>query len=139
MEVCDGSAILAYAVTCSEVRQLRNEEAVSDAEAMERWLGDRGKSNFEKMWILFRLPRFGTRMCFAPRKKRTQRFVQLAIRNSWLSSLLASLARVMGHESFHLATTLQRFLADGRIYLNKSGHMLYCWQNVAGDNRPCQT
>ena len=29
--------------------------------------------------------------------------------------------------------------ADGRIYLNKSGHMLYCWQNVAGDNRPCQT
>ena len=46
MEVCDGSAILAYAVTCSEVRQLRNEEAVSDAEAIERWLGDRGKSNF---------------------------------------------------------------------------------------------
>ena len=29
--------------------------------------------------------------------------------------------------------------ADGRIYLNKSGHMLYCWQNVAGDNSPCQT
>ena len=70
MEVCDGSAILAYAVTCSEVRQLRNEEAVSDAEAMERWLGDRGKSNFEKMWILFRLPRFGTRMCFAPCNKK---------------------------------------------------------------------
>ena len=46
-------------------------------------------------------------------KKRTQRFVQLAIRNSWLSSLLASLAQVMGHESFHLATTLQRFAADG--------------------------
>ena len=57
MDVCDGGTVLAfalddmyvcmYAVTCSEVRQLRDEEAVSEAEAMERWLDDRGQSNFE--------------------------------------------------------------------------------------------
>ncbi len=42
-------------------------------------------------------------------KNLTQRFVQLAVRNSWLSSLLASLAWVMGHRSLHLATAPQRF------------------------------
>jgi hypothetical protein len=51
MERCNGDAILAYAVTCSAVRQRRNEEAISDAEAMVRWLGDRGKSNFEKFFV----------------------------------------------------------------------------------------
>ena len=45
MELCDGGAVLAFAldgihdVTCSEVRQLRDEEAASEAEALERWLG----------------------------------------------------------------------------------------------------
>ncbi len=45
MELCDGDAVLAFAldymhgVTCSEVRQLRDEEAASEAEALERWLG----------------------------------------------------------------------------------------------------
>jgi hypothetical protein len=34
-------------------------------------------------------------MCIAPPNP-TQRFVQLAVRNSWLTSLLARLARVMG-------------------------------------------
>ena len=44
MELCDGGAVLAFAldgihgVTCSEVRQLRDEEAASEAEALERWL-----------------------------------------------------------------------------------------------------
>jgi len=37
-------------VTCSEVRQLRYEEAASEAEALERWLADGGKLNFEKTW-----------------------------------------------------------------------------------------
>jgi hypothetical protein len=55
MNLCDGGAILAFAldgmhgVTCSEVRQLRDDEAASEAEAMERWLDDGGKSNFEKI------------------------------------------------------------------------------------------
>ena len=45
MELCDGGVVLAFAldyihgVTCSEVRQLRDEEAASEAEALERWLG----------------------------------------------------------------------------------------------------
>jgi hypothetical protein len=57
MDLCDGGAVLAFAldgvhgVTCSAVRQLRDEEAVSEAEAMERWLDDRGKSNFEKIFF----------------------------------------------------------------------------------------
>jgi hypothetical protein len=48
MDLCDGGAVLAFAldgmhgVTCSEVRQLRDEEAASEAEAMERWLDDGG-------------------------------------------------------------------------------------------------
>lgn len=37
-------------VTGSAVRQLRDVEAASEAEAMERWLGDSGKSNFEKIF-----------------------------------------------------------------------------------------
>ncbi len=45
-------------------------------------------------------------------KNLTKRFVQLAVRNSWLSSPLASLAWVMGHRSLHLATAPQRFAAD---------------------------
>ena len=39
-----------HGVTCSEVRQLRDEEAASEAEALERWLADGGKLNFEKTW-----------------------------------------------------------------------------------------
>jgi hypothetical protein len=39
----------------------------------------------------------------------TRQRIQLADRESWLSSLLAKLARVMGHGSLHLATTRQRF------------------------------
>jgi len=41
MELCDGSAVLAFtldgihSVTCSEIWQLRDEEAASEAEAME--------------------------------------------------------------------------------------------------------
>lgn len=56
MDLCDCGVVLAFAldgvhgVTCSAVRQLRDEEAVSEAEVMERWLDDRGKSNFEKIW-----------------------------------------------------------------------------------------
>jgi hypothetical protein len=62
MDLCDGAAVLAFAldgmhgVTCPEVRQLRDEEAASEAEAMERWLGDRGKSNFEKIFCFLQLP-----------------------------------------------------------------------------------
>ena len=58
MDLCDGGAVLAFAldgmhgVTCSEVRQLRDEEAASEAEAMERWLDDCGQSKFEKIWHL---------------------------------------------------------------------------------------
>ena len=58
MDLCDGGAVLAFAldgmhcVTCSEVRQLRDEEAASEAEAMERWLDDGGQSKFEKIWHL---------------------------------------------------------------------------------------
>jgi hypothetical protein len=54
MNLCDGGAVLAFAldgmhgVTCSEVRQLRDDEAASEAEAMERWLDDGGKSNFDE-------------------------------------------------------------------------------------------
>ncbi len=57
MDLCDCGAVLAFAldgmhgVTCSEVRQLRDEEAASEAEAMERWLDDGGKSNFEKFFF----------------------------------------------------------------------------------------
>jgi hypothetical protein len=56
MDLCDGGAVLTFSldgvhgVTCSEVRQLRDEEAASVAEALERWLEDGGKSNFEKSW-----------------------------------------------------------------------------------------
>jgi hypothetical protein len=56
MDFCDCGAALAfsldgvYGVTCSEVRQLRDVEAASEAEALERWLDDSGKSNFEKTW-----------------------------------------------------------------------------------------
>jgi hypothetical protein len=56
MDVCDCGAVLAFAldgmhgVTSSEVRQLRDEEAASEAEALERWLADGGKLNFEKTW-----------------------------------------------------------------------------------------
>jgi hypothetical protein len=56
MDFCDCGAVLAFAldymhgVTCSEVRQLRDEEAASEAEALERWLDDGGKLNFEKTW-----------------------------------------------------------------------------------------
>src|SRR5712692_6013807 len=39
----------------------------------------------------------------------TRRRIQLADRESWLSSLSAKLARVMGHGSLHLATAPQRF------------------------------
>ena len=56
MDLCDCGAVLAFAlddvhgVTCSDVRQPRDEEAASEAEAMERWLDDGGQSNFEKIW-----------------------------------------------------------------------------------------
>ena len=56
MDVCDRDAVLAFVldskhgVTCSEVRQLRDEEAASEAEVLERWLDDGGQSNFEKTW-----------------------------------------------------------------------------------------
>ncbi len=53
MDFCDCGAVLAFAldgVTCSAVRQLRDEEAASEAEALERWLADGGKLNFEKTW-----------------------------------------------------------------------------------------
>jgi hypothetical protein len=39
MDFCDWGAVLSFAldgVTCSEVRQLRDVEAVSEAEALER-------------------------------------------------------------------------------------------------------
>jgi hypothetical protein len=42
-------------------------------------------------------------------KNPTRRCVQLAVSNSWLSSLLASLERVMGHRSLLIATAPQRF------------------------------
>jgi hypothetical protein len=44
-------------------------------------------------------------------KNLTRRCVQLAVKNSWLPSLLASLARVMVHGSLHLATAPQKFPA----------------------------
>ena len=56
MELYSSSAVLAFpldglhSVACSGVRQLRDEEAASEAEALERWLADGGKSNFEKSW-----------------------------------------------------------------------------------------
>jgi hypothetical protein len=56
MDLCDDSAVPAFAlegmhgVTCSEVRQLRDQEAASEAEALERWLDDGGQLNFEKTW-----------------------------------------------------------------------------------------
>jgi hypothetical protein len=56
MDLCDGGAVLAFAldgmhgVTCSEVRQLLDQEAASEAEALERWLDDGGQLNFEKTW-----------------------------------------------------------------------------------------
>ena len=56
MDFCDGGAVLAFAldgvhgVTCSEVRQLQDVEAASEAEAMEQWLDDGGQLNFEKIW-----------------------------------------------------------------------------------------
>ena len=56
MDLCDGGAVLAFSldgmhgVTCTEVRQLRDEEAASEAEAIERWLDDGGKLNFERTW-----------------------------------------------------------------------------------------
>jgi hypothetical protein len=56
MDLCDYGVVLAFAldythgVTCSEVRQLRDVEAASEAEEKERWLDDGGKSNFEKTW-----------------------------------------------------------------------------------------
>ena len=56
MDFCDDGAVLAFAldsmhdVPCFEVQQLRDEEAASEAEALERWLDDGGKLNFEKTW-----------------------------------------------------------------------------------------
>jgi hypothetical protein len=56
MDFCDCEAALAFAldsmhgVTCSGVRKQRDEEAASEAEALERWLDDGGKLNFEKTW-----------------------------------------------------------------------------------------
>jgi len=56
MELWGGSAVLAFtldglhSVACSGVRKLRDEEAASEAEALERWLDDGGKLNFEKTW-----------------------------------------------------------------------------------------
>ena len=53
-------------------------------------------------------------MLHCPTKNPTRRFVQLAVRTSWLPSLLASLTRVMVHGSLHLAIAPQRFPA-GRL------------------------
>jgi hypothetical protein len=39
-----------HGVTCSEVRQLQDVEAASEAEALERWLADGGQLNLEKIW-----------------------------------------------------------------------------------------
>ena len=56
MDFCDDSAVLAFpldglhSVAYSGVRKLREEEAASEAEALERWLDDGGKLNFEKIW-----------------------------------------------------------------------------------------
>jgi hypothetical protein len=61
MDFCDCGAVLAFSldgvhgVTCSEVRQLRDEEAASEAEALERWLDDSGKLNFEKIFCFLQL------------------------------------------------------------------------------------
>ena len=44
-----------------------------------------------------------------PTKNPTRRLVQLAVRTSWLPSLLASLTRVTVLGSLHLATAPQRF------------------------------
>src|SRR5260221_1715198 len=43
-------------------------------------------------------------------KNLTRRCVQLAVRNSWLSSLLASLARMMGHCSSKVCNRWARIL-----------------------------
>jgi hypothetical protein len=57
MELCGDSAVLAFtldgihSVTCSEIWQLRDEEAPSEVEAIERWLADGGKLNFEKIFF----------------------------------------------------------------------------------------
>src|ERR1700730_1274138 len=45
-------------------------------------------------------------------KNRTRWCVPLAVRNSWVPSLLASLARVMVHGSLLFANAPQRFAAD---------------------------
>jgi hypothetical protein len=56
MDFCDGGTALAFAldsmhgVACSGFRKLRDEEAASEAEVLERWLDDGGKLNFEKTW-----------------------------------------------------------------------------------------
>jgi hypothetical protein len=56
MELYSSSAVLAFpldvlhSVACSGVRKLRDQEAASEAEALERWLADGGKLNFEKTW-----------------------------------------------------------------------------------------
>jgi hypothetical protein len=39
-----------HGAACSGVRQQRAEEAVSEAEAVKRWLANGDKLNFQKIW-----------------------------------------------------------------------------------------